>query len=60
MWSLYGVVLVGAVSYGRLVGSQHAVHANISTGTYLVSERPFKDPPWQLALHPSNKIPTSL
>jgi len=24
MWSLYGVVLVGAVSYGRPVGSQHA------------------------------------
>jgi len=42
MWSLYGVVLIGAVSYGRPVGSQHAVHANTSTSTYLVSERPFQ------------------
>jgi len=29
MWSLYGVVLVGAVSYGRPVGSQHAVHRHL-------------------------------
>jgi len=38
MWSLYGIVLVGVVSYGKPV-------ANISTSTYLVSERPFRGPP---------------
>jgi len=60
MWSLYGVVLVGAVSYGRPVGNQHAVHANTSTGIYLVSEQPFNDLPWQLALYLLSKILTSL
>ncbi|EFN68066.1 hypothetical protein EAG_15956 [Camponotus floridanus] len=37
MWSLYGVV-----PFLMKGGSQHTVHANISTGTYLVSERTFQ------------------
>ncbi|EFN73557.1 hypothetical protein EAG_11368 [Camponotus floridanus] len=40
--------------------SEANMYANTSNSTYLVSERPFRDPPWQSALHPSSEIPTSL
>jgi len=56
----YRGVTLTSVPFHTEGQSEASMHANTSTGTYLVSERPFRDPPWQSALHPSSEIPTSL
>jgi len=59
-WGMWCTALCSSVPFHTEGQSEASMHANTSTGTYLVSERPFKNPSWQSALHPSSEISTSL
>ncbi|EFN64262.1 hypothetical protein EAG_12462 [Camponotus floridanus] len=47
---LVSMALYSSVPFHTEGQSEASMHANPS-GTYLVSERPFSNPPWQSALH---------